>query len=103
MATSRFCSVPKRRSILPLACGLGATRWVTPRAEKARWNSEHGSRSSAMESWPKRLSAVGVDHHGQGVPEKEAAKVLEMIPSGVGGDKNRAQEFAGMVVHRQQQ
>ena len=36
MATRRFCRVPKRRSILPLACGLGATRWVTPRAEKAR-------------------------------------------------------------------
>src|SRR5665213_888065 len=27
--------------------GLGATRWVTPKAEKARWNSEQGSRSSA--------------------------------------------------------
>src|ERR1035441_9234 len=51
----RGCRVPKRRSILPLACGLGATRWVTPKAEKARWNSEQGSRSSAMESWPKRL------------------------------------------------
>jgi hypothetical protein len=25
------------------------------KAEKARWNSERGSRSSAMESWPKRL------------------------------------------------
>ena len=48
-------SSQKRRSILPLACGLGATRWVTPKAEKARWNSEQGSRSSDMESWPKRL------------------------------------------------
>jgi hypothetical protein len=36
-------------------CGLGAARWVTPRAEKARWNSGQGSRSSDMESWPKRL------------------------------------------------
>lgn len=51
----------------------------------------------------KEAQAVGVDHHGQRVPEKEAAKMLEMIPSGVGGDKDRAQEFAGMIIHGQQQ
>ena len=36
MATRHFCRVPKRRSIFLFACGLGATRWVTPKAEKAR-------------------------------------------------------------------
>ena len=35
--------------------------------------------------------------------EKEAAKMLEMIPSGVGGDKDRAQEFAGMIIDGQEQ
>lgn len=49
----------------------------------------------------KEAQAVGVHDHGQGVPDKEAAKMLEMIPSGVGGDKDRAQELAGMVIHGQ--
>ena len=47
--------------------------------------------------------AVGVYHHRQAVLEKEAAEMLEVIPSGVGGDEDRAQEFAGMVVHGEQQ
>ena len=51
----------------------------------------------------KEAQAVGVDDHWQGVLEKEAAKMLEMIPSGVGGDKDRAQEFAGMIIDGQQE
>jgi len=51
----------------------------------------------------KEAKAVGVHDHRQAVLEKEAAKMLEMIPSGVGGDKDRAQEFAGMIIHGQQQ
>ena len=51
----------------------------------------------------KEAQAVGVDDQRQAVPEKEAAKVLEMIPGGVGGDEGRAQEFAGMIIHREQQ
>jgi len=47
--------------------------------------------------------AVGVYHHRQAVPEKEVAEMLEVIPSGVGGDEDRTQEFAGMVVHGEQQ
>ena len=50
----------------------------------------------------KEAEAIGVHHHRQVVLEKEAAKVLEMIPGGVGGDKDRAQEFAGMIIHGQQ-
>jgi len=46
---------------------------------------------------------VSVDHYGQAVLEKEAAKMLEMIPGGVGGDKDRAQEFAGMIIDGEQQ
>jgi hypothetical protein len=42
----------------------------------------------------KEAQAVGVHHHGQAVPEKAAAEMLEMIPGGVGGDKDRAQELA---------
>jgi len=51
----------------------------------------------------KEAEAVGVHDHRQSVPEKEAAKMLEMIPSGVGGDKDGAQEFAGMIIDGQQQ
>lgn len=47
--------------------------------------------------------AVGIDHHGQAVLEQEAAKMLEMIPGGVGGDKDRAQEFSRMIVNGQEQ
>ena len=42
----------------------------------------------------KEAQTVGVHDHRQAVLEKEAAKMLEMIPRGVGGDKDRPQEFA---------
>ena len=51
----------------------------------------------------KEAEPVGVDDHRQVVSEKEAAKRLEMIPSGVGGDKDGAQEFAGMIIDSEQQ
>ena len=54
--TRRFWKVPKRRSILPLACGVGATRWAMPRARKARWNWLFGSAWSLLELGPKRLN-----------------------------------------------
>ena len=46
----------------------------------------------------KEAQAVGVDHHRQGVLEKETAKMLEVIPRRVGGNKDCAQKFAGMVI-----
>ena len=42
----------------------------------------------------KKAQAVGVDDQRQGVLEKEPAKMLEMIPGGVSGDKDRAQKLA---------
>ena len=51
----------------------------------------------------KEAEAVGVHDHGQAMPEKEPAKMLEMIPGGVGGDKDGPQEFAGMIIDGQQQ
>jgi len=38
--------------------------------------------------------AIGVNDQRQAVLEKKAAKVLEMIPGRVGGDKDRAQELS---------
>jgi len=37
------------------------------------------------------------------VLEKESAKMFEVIPGGVGGDKDRAQEFAGMIIDGEQE
>ena len=51
----------------------------------------------------KEAQAVGIDDQRQGVLEKEPAKMLEMIPRRVGGDKDRAQEFSRMIIHGQQQ
>ena len=51
----------------------------------------------------KEAEAIGVHYQRQAVLEKEAAKMLEMIPSGVGGDKDRAEKFAGMIIDGQQQ
>ena len=51
----------------------------------------------------KEAEAVGVNDHGQGVLEEEAAKMLEMIPSGIGRDKGCAEQFAGVIIDGQQQ
>jgi hypothetical protein len=51
----------------------------------------------------KEAQAVGMDDQRQGVLQKAPAKVLEMIPRRVGGDKDRAQEFSRMIIHSQQQ
>ena len=42
----------------------------------------------------KEAEAIGIDDQRQVVLEKEAAKMLEMIPGGVGGDKDGTQEFS---------
>lgn len=51
----------------------------------------------------KEAEAVGIHDQRQGMLEKEAAKMFEMIPRGVGGNKDRAQESAGMIVNGQEQ
>ena len=51
----------------------------------------------------KEAQAIGVGDQRQAVLEEDSAKMLEMIPSGVGGDKDRAQEFSRMIIHGQEQ
>lgn len=46
----------------------------------------------------KETQAIGVNEQWQGVLEKEAAKVLEMMPSRIGGDKDGAQQFPRMII-----
>jgi len=47
--------------------------------------------------------AIGVKRYGQAVAGKGAAEVLEVVPGGVGGNKDGGQEFAGVIIHRQQE
>lgn len=51
----------------------------------------------------KEAEAVGVYHHRQVVLEKKTAKMLEVIPGRVRGDKDRAQKFARMVIDGEQE
>ena len=51
----------------------------------------------------KKAEAIGVDDQRQAVLEKEPAKMLEMIPRRIGGDKDRAQKFSGMIIDGQEQ
>ena len=47
--------------------------------------------------------AIGVEGLGQAVEGKRAAKVLEMVPSGVRRNKDGGQEFARVVIHCQEE
>jgi hypothetical protein len=51
----------------------------------------------------KEAEPVGVYDQGQVVLEKKTAKMLEMIPRRIGGDKDPAQEFSRMIIDGQQQ
>ena len=47
--------------------------------------------------------AIGVQRQRQAVEREAMAEVLKMVPRGVGGNKGASHEFAGMIIHRQQQ
>ena len=47
--------------------------------------------------------AIGVDDQRYAMLEKEPAKVLEVIPGGIGGNKDCTQKFSGMIIDGQQQ
>jgi hypothetical protein len=51
----------------------------------------------------KEAQAIGVDGQRQAVLEKETAKMLEVIPGCIGGDKDSAQEFSRMIINREQE
>jgi hypothetical protein len=47
--------------------------------------------------------AIGVEGQRQAVSGKSAPKVLEMVPRGVGRNKDSSNQLAGMIVDRQQE
>ena len=99
----RFWKVPKRRSIFPLACGLGATRCADAQGGEGALELRTWVAVVARGLMAKQGQAIGVDGHRQAVEGEGAAKVLEVVPGGVGGDEDGGQEFAGMVIHGQQE
>ena len=93
------------KAAFDLAFGLrtGRNQMGDPQSRKGALELGTGIAVIGHGIMAKEAKTVGVDDHRQAVLEKEAAKMLEMIPSGVGRDKDGAQEFAGMIIDGQQQ
>ena len=47
--------------------------------------------------------ASGVDGQRPAVSGEGAAKVLEVVPGGIGGDEEATDQLAGMIIHRQEE
>jgi len=93
------------KAAFDLAFGLRARGDQMSHAQSGEGALKLGTRISIIGHgiMTKEAEAIGVHHHRQAVLEKEAAKMLEMIPRGIGGDKNRAEQFAGMIIDGQEQ
>jgi hypothetical protein len=85
--------------------GLGAGGDQMGDAQRGEGALELGAGIAALGGgiMAKQGQAVGVKRQRQALAGKAAAEVLEMVPSGVGGDKGARHEFAGVIVHRQQE
>ena len=93
------------KAAFDFAFGLGAGRDQMGYPQRGEGALELGTGITVIGHgiMAKKAEAVGINGQGQAMLEKEAAEMLEMIPSGVGGDKDRAQELAGMIIHGEQQ
>lgn len=93
------------KTAFDLAFGLWARSDQMSDAQRGEGALELGTRIPIISHgiMAKEAEAIGVHHPRQAVLEKEAAKMLEMIPRRVGGDKDRAEQFAGMIIDGQQQ
>jgi len=96
--------VPKRRSILPLALGTGGdeVRDAQRRGE-GPLELRAGIATVGGGHMAKQGQAIGVEGQRQAVNGEGAAEVLEVVPGGIGGDEGAGHEFAGMIIHGEQQ
>ena len=102
--TRRRWKVPKRRSILPLACGEGATRWATPSPRRARaLEFALGIAVIVAGTWTEETQAVGVNDLGQAPGLEGLPEMLEGVPGRVRLDETAGEFEAGMVVDREQE
>jgi hypothetical protein len=93
------------KAAFDFAFGLGAGSDQMGDAESGEGPLELGARITVIGHgvMAKEAQAVCVHDHRQAMPQEEAAEMLEVIPGGVGGDEDRAQEFARMIIDGQEQ
>jgi len=90
------------KAAFDFAFGLGAGRDQMRDAQggKGPLKLRAGIAAIAGGLMAEQSQAIGVECHGQAMEAKGAAEVLEVVPSGVGGNKDRRQEFARVVINR---
>ena len=93
------------KAAFDLAFGLRAGSDQMVHAQGGEGALELGARIAVIghRIMAEEAQTVGIDGQREMVPEKEAAKVFEVIPRGVGGDEDGAQQLARMVIHGEQQ
>ena len=84
--------------------GLRAGRDQMGDAQRSESTLELGARVTAIGSRlvAKEGQAIGVDGQRPAMEGKDAAKMLEVVPSRIGGDERPTHQLAGVIVHRQQ-
>jgi len=93
------------KAAFDFAFGLGAGRHQMRDAQGGESALELGAGITAIGRglMAEQGQAIGVESQGQAVEGKSAAEVLEVVPGGVGRNKDGGQEFARVVIHRQQE
>ena len=88
-----------------LTLGLRAGGDQMGDAERGEGTLELGARIQAIARghMAEQGQAIGVDRQGPTVDGKGRAKVLEVVPGGIGGDEDSPHQFAGVIVHRQEE
>ena len=85
--------------------GLGAGRDQMRNAQGGESALEFRARVAVILGglMAEQSQAIGIERHRQAVDGERATEVLEVVPGGVGGNEDGGQEFAGMVIHREQE
>jgi len=94
--------VPKRRSILPLARGVGATRCAIPRGAESTLELALGVDAVIAGTGAEEAQSAGVDHLRNAVDLEGLTEVQEVIPGRVGGDEATCEIEAGMIIDGEQ-
>ena len=95
----------RAKAAFDFALGLRAGRDQMGDAQGGERALELGARIATLGQGliAEQGQAVGVEGQRQAVEGKSAAEVLEVMPGGVGGDKDGGHELARVVIHCQQQ
>jgi hypothetical protein len=93
------------KAAFDFAFGLGAGGDQMRDAQRGEGALEFGTGVAPLGGgiMPEQGQAVGVKRQRQAMADEAKPEVLEMVPSGVGGHKGASHEFAGMIIHGQQE